>query len=267
MQIRTQNGIDIFQFESFPDDGVQQHGVFGRNGGVSAEPLSSLNLSLSVKDDEASVVENKKRAYGVFGRTQDTLVHAHLIHDNKVARVTAANYGEFVPHVDGIITNEAGCGLSMNFADCGSVFLYDPVKKAIGLGHSGWKGSIANLPGAMVKAMVREFDSQVTDILAALGPCISVSQYEVDEPVISEVQRVFPKWADRLLSYYQNDDGHPVGRPHFNLALANHINLYEAGVKNVELPGYCTASRPDLFFSHRGEKGKTGRFGAVFALN
>ena len=262
-----QNGLQIFQFESFPKEGAISHGVFARTGGVSAEPLDSLNLSSAVKDDPEAVKENRNRAYGVFGRKVDTLVHAHLIHHNHVTRVTSANYGEAMAGSDGVITNERGCGLAMNFADCGSVFIYDPVNQAIGLGHAGWKGSITNLPGAMVKAMQVEFGSDPTEMIAGLGPCISATHYEVDEPVISQVVETFPKWHDRLLSYPTNEEGEIIGRPHYNLALANHIGLYEAGLKTVEFPNLCTASRTDLFFSHRAEKGKTGRFGSIFILN
>lgn len=259
-------GVRYFQFDAFAAFQGIQHAVFSRQGGVSAEPFTSLNLSSSVNDNPLALVENRRRAYGIFGRNVTTLVHAHLIHDNHVTRVTQAEHGTVMPRCDGLITNDIGCGLTMNYADCGSVFLYDPHNHAIGLGHAGWRGAIVNLPGAMVQAMQAEFGSKPSEIRAALGPCISVSHYEVDEPVISEVKKAFPKWEERLLAYQRDGRDRPIGRPHFNLALANHINLYEAGVKNVELPSYCTATRTDLFFSHRAEKGKTGRFGAVFIL-
>lgn len=264
MRQSERNGIQLFQFETIP----VTHAVFGRTGGVSQGHLNSLNLSDSVRDDPAAVAENRQRAFGLFGKSQATLACAELEHGNQVARVGSAELGQWQPNTDGLITNEPGLGLTMNFADCGSIFLYDPDNHAMGLGHAGWKGAICDLPGAMVRKMVSEFGSDPERMLAALGPCISVSQYEVDEPVISNVHKRFPKWADRLLAYRHDDNGKPVGRPHFNLALANHINLHDAGLPldNVELPGFCTASRTDLFFSHRAEKGKTGRFGAIMIL-
>lgn len=265
MQQTERNGIQLFEFETIP----VTHAIFGRTGGVSQSPLNSLNLSKSVNDDDSAVDENRSRAYGLFGKSEQTLAHASLIHSNHVQRVTSADLGTWQPNTDGILTNEPGLGLTMNFADCGSVFLYDPDNHAIGLGHAGWKGAICDLPGAMVRGMVAHFGSDPERLKAALGPCISVSRYEVDEPVISQVHKRFPKWADRLLAYRVNDEGKPVGRPHFNLALANHINLHDAGLPldSVELPGLCTASRTDLFFSHRAEKGKTGRFGAIMILD
>ena len=265
MQHSIVDGIDVYQFETLPGDRVQA-AVFGRNGGASIAPFASLNMSTAVGDDPDVVKENWRRAYGVFGRTVNTLTHAHLKHDNNVVRVTKADHGSIMPSCDGLITNDPGTGLAMNFADCGSVFLYDPVQHAIGLGHAGWRGTIANLAGNMVRRMSEEFGSKPSDLIATLGPCISVDNYEVDEPVISEVQRAFPKWVDRLLSYRADIKGNRFGRPHYNLALANHINLYEADVKTVELPTFCTAAATDRFFSHRAEKGKTGRFGTVFIL-
>ena len=268
MQQSEQDGIQVFRFESFPDNGVR-HGIFGRTGGHSNGHFNALNMSLSVGDTLPNVSANWRKAYGLFDRDHDTLIHAHLIHDNTVTRVTTANHGDIMPQTDGLISNDPGVGLAMNFADCGSIFLYDPINHAIGLGHAGWKGAIADLPGAMVHSMVSEFGSDPLRLVAALGPCISVSRYEVDEPVISQVKERFPKWVDRLLVYRHDDSGTPIGRPHFNLALANHINLHDAGLPldNVELPGLCTASRTDLFFSHRAERGKTGRFGSIFILD
>lgn len=262
MEQHEKDGITYFQFETLA--GVT-HGVFGRSGGVSPSPFTSLNLSDTVEPGGEAVRENRRRAYGIFGRSTASLVYADLAHRADVRRVTSADHGRSIRDTDGLITDDPGCGLTMNFADCGSIFLYDRANRAVGLGHAGWRGAIADLPGAMVRAMVHEFGSDPESLVAALGPCISVSRYEVDEPVISEVRDHFPKWQDRLLIYFSAER---TGRPHFNLPLANHIRLHDAGLplENVELPNLCTASRTDLFFSHRAEGGKTGRFGAVMIL-
>jgi YfiH family protein len=264
------NQVPFFRFTTMPDDGRIRHALFGRQGGVSQGPFATLNLSSSVADAPEAIAENRRRAYGVFGRSVETLVHAHLCHGATVARVTSADHGRVIPACDGLITNDPGCGVTMNFADCGSVLLYDPRRHALGLGHAGWKGALADLPGALVRAMGREFGSDPADLVAALGPCISVSRYEVDEPLISAVRERFPRWAERLLVWRDGGGNRPIfpqsDRPHFNLALANHICLYESGVTEVELPAFCTASRTDLFFSHRAESGKTGRFGLMALL-
>lgn len=258
----SQNGLVYFQFESFPTNGRVQQAVFSRQGGISPAPFASLNMSVSVADSETNVFANRAQAYGTFGRTNETAVHAHLVHGRDVARVTQANNGEYTPRVDGIITNEPGCALTMNYADCAPIFLYDPLKQAIGLGHAGWKGAVVDLPGAMVQAMSHEFGSDPADLLAAIGPCIGWANYEVDEPLVGEVKAAFADWPDLLVKPVENGNG----RYHFDLVEANRRNLLKAGVRHIEQSGICTAQRTDLFFSHRAEKGRTGRFGTMFIL-
>ncbi len=264
MRQYTFNTISILQFSTFPNNGEIDHAVFARHGGVSQGDFTSLNMSLSVPDDEANVLANRAIAYGRFQRTNDTLVHAHLVHGAEVARVTSADYGQYIGPIDGLITDEPGCGLSMNYADCAPIFLYDPANRAIGLGHAGWQGAVKDLPGAMVRAMVNEFGSDPTQLLAAVGPCIGPCCYEVDEPVIGLVQERFDAPDTLLLS--PPEDKIDNGRPYFDLPEANRRNLFEAGVRQIELSEFCTACRTDLFFSHRAEQGKTGRFGTVFIL-
>lgn len=251
-----EQGVPYFRFETFPDH--LEHGVLTRLGGVGRPPFESLNLSSSVPDRPGVYVENRARAYAQFGRSTDTLVHAHLVHRADVVAVTKENQGEVMPAVDGLITREIGCGLTMNFADCAPVVVYDPVRKAVGLGHAGWKGAVADLPGALVRAMVSHFKSRPADLLAAVGPCIGPNLYEVDEPLVSAVKERFP---DSISSLLLPQPG--KSRPHFDLVSANRLNFERAGVKSIELSGLCTGARSDLFFSHRIEKGKTGRFGVV----
>ena len=257
MHFHEKDDFPYLQFDSLTIPRLQ-HAIFTRQGGISPAPFDSLNLSVSVADSKDNVYANRRRAYGLFGRDTETAVHAHLVHGNQVSVVTRADDGTW-PLGDAIVTNEPGCALTMNFADCGSVFLYDPINHAIGLGHAGWKGAICNLPGAMVRAMTAAYGSRPADLLAALGPCIGVCCYEVGEPVISEVHAAFAE-PETLL---RNVGGE---RPHFDLAEANRRNLQNAGVAKIEMPNLCTACRTDLFFSHRAEKGKTGRFGSMFIL-
>jgi YfiH family protein len=300
------DNLHYFRFGELPDNGAAngrpsvRHAVFSRLGGVSAAPFDSLNLSLSVPDERERVYANRRRVYGLYGRDTDTVVHAHLVHGVNVARVTQADNGAWVEHVDGLITDQPGCVLSMNFADCAPIFLYDPRRRAIGLGHAGWRGAVVDLPGAMARAMTAEFGSDPADLVAAIGPCIGPCCYEVGAEVIDAVGAAFerpellfrPPSADggrvtsdelRVTSLEATDDqrlttndklligvgGRPsaVGRQFFDLPAANHHNLANAGVRTIEHSEFCTACRTDLFFSHRAEKGRTGRFGAVFALS
>lgn len=260
MQQFHNHDLPFFRFHSFPPNGRIEHAIFTRQGGVSRAPFDSLNLSVSVPDNKADVYANRRRAYGMYGRDTDSVVHAYLVHGNEVARVTQADNGTWISRVDGIITNEPGCALTMNYADCAPIFLYDPVNRAIGLGHAGWQGAVKDLPGAMVRAMQVEFGSEPAQLVAGIGPCIGLCCYEVGEPVISAVRAAFAR-PDALLIWKL---GAPW--PHFDLPEANRRNLQRAGVKQIEMSGLCTACRTDLFYSHRAEKGKTGRFGTIFIL-
>jgi YfiH family protein len=258
MKEHHENSLPFLRFSSFPDDG-QQHAIFTRQGGVSPAPFDTLNMSISVADDHANVYANRQRAYNLYGRTNDTLVHAHLTHGAEVSFVTQQEHGRLAGRVDGLITNQPGCGLTMNFADCAAIFLYDPDKQAIGLGHAGWQGAVKHLPAALVKAMQETFGSDPAALLAGVGPCIGPCCYEIGEPVITAVQQAFPDAPSLLIA----NNG---PRPHFDLPDANRRSLQAAGVRHIELSGLCTACRTDLFFSHRAEKGKTGRFGTIFIL-
>jgi YfiH family protein len=237
-------------------------------------------MSMSVADERDRVYANRRRAFGLFGRDTGTTIHAHMVHGATVARVTKADNGTWVKHVDGLVTNQPGCALTMSFADCAPIFLYDPVKKAIGLGHAGWRGAVEDLPGAMVRKMTVEFGSDPATLLAGIGPCIGSCCYEVDEPVIGAVHAAFAESESLLVLPNENPRQSANGqrnqrndflkdgrRPHFDLPQANRRNLANAGVTEIELSGLCTACRTDLFFSHRAENGRTGRFGTIFMLS
>lgn len=265
MKSQKIDGVPFFRFESFPNDGRVQHAVFTRLGGISPAPYDSLNLSVSVNDDHPSVFSNRATAYGTHGRRNDTLVHAHLKHGAKVAQVARRNYGEYVGPADGIISSEPGCGLTMNYADCSPILLYDPEHQAIGLGHAGWKGAVKDLPGALVLAMQGAFGSQPSAVMAAVGPSIGPCCYQVGEPVLSAVRGSFNE-AESLLLPDNGEDSIRQERRLLDLPEANRLRLVAAGVQHLEMAEFCTACRSDLFFSHRADKGNTGRFGALLIL-
>lgn len=268
MKLQHAPGLPYLQFDSLPN-GRLQHAVFTRQGGVSPEPFASLNLSVSVADEKERVYANRRRAYGLFGRDTDTVVHAHLVHGREVARVSSSDNGTWASQVDGIVTDEPGCALTMNYADCAPIFLYDPIHHAIGLGHAGWQGAVVDLPGALVASMQRAFDSRPADLVAAIGPCIGPCCYEVGDPLVGRVREAFAEPNSLLIDAPQGAQSTAVadgGRPHFDLPEANRRNLARAGVNQIELSGYCTACRTDLFFSHRAERGRTGRFGVMMVL-
>jgi len=147
----------------------------------------------------------------------------------------------------------------MRFADCVPILFYDPNRAWLGwLTQAGW-ARCAGTTSAAVKTMCERYGSQPENILAAIGPSIGVDHYEVGPDVISRVQGSFNSAADRLI---ESRDG----RTYFDLWSANALQLQKAGVEKIEVAGLCTACHLDDWFSHRAEKGKTGRFGALIAL-
>jgi len=264
MKLHKKNGIPYLKFESFPDSRRVQHAVFTRQGGVSPPPYDSLNLSVSVNDDESNVYANRASAYGTHGRNNDTLVHVHLKHSVMVAKVSRKNYGQYIGPADGMITRERGCGLTMNYADCSPILLYDPKRKAIGLGHAGWKGAVMDLPRSLVLAMKSTFGSKPESLLAAIGPSIGPCCYQVDEDVIGAVRFSFEDPEPLLLP--DDESNSDETRRRFDLPEANRQRLIEVGVRKIETSEYCTSCESDLFFSHRRDHGHTGRFGVLLLL-
>ncbi|MFN2188647.1 MAG: peptidoglycan editing factor PgeF [Candidatus Promineifilaceae bacterium] len=235
-----------------------------RQGGVSPPPYDSLNLSISVDDSEANVFANRASAYSVLNRSNETLVHAHLSHSALVAGVTSDDYGKYMGPADGLVSKQQRCGLTMNYADCSPILLYDPKKKAIGLGHAGWKGAILDLPRSLVRAMQTLFGSEPASLVAAIGPSIGPCCYQIGETVITAIEANFDDSSELLFPDEGNDQ--TDRRRRFDLPEANRRRLKDAGVINIEMAELCTACRTDLFYSHRAENGRTGRFGVLLLL-
>jgi YfiH family protein len=256
----SNGSVPYLQFHTLPPLTGLSHAIFTRQGGVSPIPFTSLNMSESVRDSANNVAANRARAYSVLGRSVATVVQAHLVHGAAVMVVGREHHGTIPGRFDGMITNEPGCGLAMNFADCAPILLVDPINKAIGLGHAGWQGAIVDLPGAMVRAMQSTFGSDPATLWAGIGPSIGPCCYEVGEPVTSAVESAFDRPEELLIPQEYGP------RPHFDLPEANRRNLQQAGVRTIETAPFCTACRTDLFFSHRAEKGRTGRFGVLMVL-
>jgi YfiH family protein len=160
---------------------------------------------------------------------------------------------------DIILTDQPHITLMMRFADCTPVLFHDPVKKVIGLVHAGWLGTVKMAAKIAVEAMEKNYGSKPGDIRAAIGPSIGPDHYEVGTDVVVEVRKTFGVSNSVLVK--MND-----GKIHFDLWEANRLLLKSAGVKEIEVAGLCTACNLDDWFSHRAEKGKTGRFGFLASL-
>jgi YfiH family protein len=260
MRFNTADGVRYLTFDIFPKNVV--HAIFTRQGGLSPEPWGSLNVGGTVGDERERVRENRFRSFAALGRKRESMFDVWQIHS---ADVVVAN----APHprlneppefkADAIITDNREVSLFMRFADCTPILLYDPVKKVAGIVHAGWLGTVRHVAGQAVKSMGAAFGSKPADILAAIGPSIGPDHYEIGPDVIEHVRYSYGKDAESVLI---SQDGHT----HFDLWYANKLSLERIGVEQVEVAGLCTACHPEDWFSHRAQKGKTGRFGALIAI-
>ena len=258
MPFSQQNGLRYYTFEIFPESVVQA--VFTRQGGVSPRPWDSLNVGGSIGDDLTHVRENRIRSFEALGRVPESIHDVWQVHSADVVCADAPRPIDMdYQKADILLTDNPQVTLFMRFADCTPILLCDPKKKAIGIIHSGWLGTVRGAARMAVQAMQERYASNPADILAAIGPAIGPDHYEIGEDVIAQVKVAFGKNSKSLL----HSHGESV---HFDLWKANQILLEEAGVKQIETAGICTACHPEDWFSHRGEKGNTGRFGALIAL-
>ena len=173
------------------------HGFSTRLGGVSRGIYSSMNLSFTRGDEEEAVKENYRRIAQAIGFRTEDIVTSDQTHTANVRKVTEADRGKgiTVPRdyqdVDGMVTNVPGLILATFYADCVPLYFADPVKRVIGLSHSGWRGTVAKIGKVTVEKMKEEYGCHPEDILAAIGPSICQDCYEVSEDVIEEFKTAF----------------------------------------------------------------------------
>jgi hypothetical protein len=259
MHVQTSAAIRQYRFDTFPQTDLT-HAVFARHGGVSEGAFASLNMSISVGDSLTNVRANRARAFQAAGRDPDSVADLWQVHSAEVvAAEEPRGPREHLGQADALITNRRHVTLFLRFADCVPILLFDPKRRAVGLVHAGWRGTLLKAAAAAVRAMAGQYGSQPQDLLAGIGPSIGPCHYAVGAEVVAQTRAVFNSHADALLR--------PVnGQTHLDLWAANAHALREAGVEQIEVGAICTACRTDDFFSHRGEHGHTGRFGALIAL-
>lgn len=253
-------GPAYYQFEQWAADGPFAHGIFTRLGGISHAPWSSLNLGGTVGDSQEAVRENHRRMYeclDVDGERACTVWQVHSA-DTIVVRDRVPNR-RWLARADGMVTDMPGLPLTMRFADCAPILLYDPTRHVAGLAHAGWRGTVLGMASSVVQAMQLAFGTHPGDIQAGIGPSIGPQRYQVGEEVVEAVRAAFGQVTGLVRRAAD-------GSAHFDLWAANRLALERAGVTQIEVAGLCTASHVDEFFSHRAEAGRTGRFGVVVML-
>ena len=248
-----------------------QHGFSTRKGGVSKEHLASLNLSFSVEDAKENVLENFRRIGERFGKTPEDFVLSKQSHETKVLKVGTKDRGKGITKdrdyegIDALITDEKGIILSCFSADCVPILFYDPIHKAVGACHSGWRGTKGKILQNVVEEMRKHFTSNPAEILIAIGPSICKEQYVVSEDLALSFLEDYPDLGEDSSSPIQR-----ISKDKFQLDLwdLNRRIALDCGIKeeHISISGYCTMENPELFFSHRYSQGKRGLQGAFICL-
>jgi YfiH family protein len=243
------------------------HAVTTRQGGVSKPPHDTLNMSFSRPDDPVAVQENRRRVFGALEISPERVVQAGQIHGNDVLVVDERHAGRgaldrpsVLPPHDALITNTSDLYLLACFADCVPLLFFDPVQRAVGVAHAGWQGTVKYIGAATVAAMTEAFGTEPADLRVVIGPSAGPCCYNVWPHVADVVRGAFSDDPDVL--------SQRNGETFCDLWTANVVTLMRSGVprEQIEVSGLCTICHADRFFSHRAEKGQTGRIAAIIGI-
>lgn len=269
LTVKENRGVTYLSFPILEDTGLVSHAFSTRLGGVSKGDFATMNFSFTRGDDRDDVLENYRRMAAALGVDRERMVLTWQTHTTNVRRVTEEDEGKGIVRdrdyrdVDGLITDIPGITLVTFFADCVPQYFLDPVHKAIGLSHSGWRGTVKRMGQVTVDAMKEAFGTRPEDIIACIGPSICGDCYEVGEEVADEFADAFhEKYHDVILLKKQN------GKYQLDLWKANEIVLKEAGIKgdNLAVTNICTYCNPQLLFSHRRTAERRGNLCAFLSL-
>jgi len=252
------NGVVLYRFEGLNGAAGLLHAILTRIGGASQSPYATLNLGHTVGDDLANVEENHRRALGALGLKPGQTVSPYQVHGARVGVVGQAHLGTVQPATDALVTDAPGVPLLMRFGDCAPILFFDPCRRVVGMAHAGWRGVVAGSVPATVWTMAERWGCDPADLWAGIGPTIGPCCYEVGPEVVAAVEAACPPGAEVVRGVN--------GRTHLDLPGAVRAQLCAAGVGQIEDACLCTACRVDEFFSHRAERGRTGRFGIVIEL-
>nr|WP_313580590.1 peptidoglycan editing factor PgeF [Lacrimispora sp.] len=273
----SDNGIDYKTVEkvpylSFPileRTGLVKQGFSTKLGGVSQGKYATMNFTFTRGDNRSHVMENYRRMGKALGVDIKRMVLSFQTHTTNVRLVTEEDAGKGIvkerdyEDVDGLITNVPGITLVTFYADCVPLYFLDPIHQAIGLSHSGWRGTVKRMGEVTVKKMEEAFGTKAEDVIACIGPSICKECYEVGGEVAQEFMKGFDKkyWGD-ILSEKKD------GKYMLDLWRANEIVLLESGIKqkNIQITDICTHCNSDLLFSHRTTGNERGNLAAFLGI-
>jgi YfiH family protein len=254
-------------FKKF-DEFAELRSIFTtRHGGISTGCCQSWNLGFV---DHRDTMENRIYNCGVLadvmGTTTDHLVWTQQTHTTNIRRVYESDRGKGITcerdykDVDGLVTDCRQVAIVTTHADCNPLFFYDPVRKVIGLAHSGWKGTLGQIGGAMVQKMMSDFGCDAAHIIVGIGPALCQDCFEVDKDVADMFFTADPGYRE-----YAYKEGIKY---YLDLWAINKDILMKNGImkENIQCMGLCTRENMDMFFSHRGQHGHRGTMAACMML-
>ncbi len=265
-------GLRILESPLLAKTGLVKHGFSTRFGGVSTGIYESMNLSFTRGDREEAVQENYRRMAEFLSVPPQRFVLTYQTHTDNIRVVTEADAGKGLTRprdygdVDGLISNVPELCLGVFWADCVPILLLDPVHRAVGAVHSGWRGTVQCIGAKAVAAMGEAYGTRPEDVLAVIGPSICRDCYEISEDVALRFREAFPKTAGILTDKGRNAAGEQ--KYLLDLWAANRAILLSAGLRpeNLECTDICTCCNPELMFSHRAAGDRRGNNGAFIAL-
>lgn len=259
--------LEYIKFPKLEACGTVRHIFSTRHGGVSTGDAATMNLSFNKDTNPENVVKNFEILCSAVEIDTKNLVLSHQTHTNNVRIVTKNDCGTGFCRpsfcdVDGMITNERGVALVTQYADCTPLLFCDPVNKVIANSHSGWRGTAKLIGKVTVEKMVKEFGCDRKNIIAAIGPAICKSCYEVDDKVYDEFIKI--DFLD-LDAIFLSKSG---GKYQLDLTEANRQILINAGIRpeNIDISDICTCCNSEDLHSHRATNGKRGNLAAIIEL-
>ncbi|MBM4311127.1 MAG: peptidoglycan editing factor PgeF [Deltaproteobacteria bacterium] len=264
MQREINGNLSLMYFEQLRGCSALAHAVSVRTD--PADDGAEFDLGWSPGHDPARVRRRAASVADALGLDGGLVCGCTQVHGSSIACIDEPPPDDpGVPwrmcgECDALVTNLPGITLLVRVADCVPILLYDPVHRVVALVHAGWKGTLAGIAAAAVERMRTRYGCRPFDLLAGVGPSIGPCCCEVGEDVAGRFRSGF-EGAGRCMM--MNCRAITIDLPE-----ANRLQLLGSGVLpgNIEVAGLCTRCRSDVFFSHRGEQGKTGRFGLFAGL-
>jgi len=253
----NKNSIPYLQSSGLAACDFLAHAFCTREGGVSEDDYQSLNMSFREGDEEFHVLQNWNKLAGAFGIPMENFLVLNQVHRDGILVIPPR--GEYFTSREGldydaIVTDRVHLAICIKTADCAPIFVVDPENKVIAAVHAGWRGTAASISAKVVRLMQNQYGSRPSALLAAIGPSIGRCCYEIEEAAADSFRR--QKHAGDFLS-----QGARRGRWMLDLVEVNRRQVLDCGIPeaNIETAGLCTVCRQDIFFSHRGSGGVTGR--------